>query len=207
LEFGNEIDKANLSYPEGIAIDSRDYIYVADAGNNRVVKYCVSQIVIHSQLGDKYVNENNWIKAIPEYEQVIEIDPLNIDARKGIALAYYENGNWEKAIKAYTYLQKIYPEDQKYNLKIIDSKYNLAIYYEVNSSFGAAAAGFKEVLDINPDYPSAKKRYYMSYIKSLYYSKYIRIIFIALIVLILFAVLIPKMKRKKDSRHSRIKRY
>ena len=35
LEFGNESDGIRLNYPEGIAIDDRDYIYVADAGNNQ----------------------------------------------------------------------------------------------------------------------------------------------------------------------------
>jgi DNA-binding beta-propeller fold protein YncE len=85
LEFGNESERINLNYPEGIVIDDRDYIYVADAGNNRIVKFCVSQIVIHSNLGNKYSEEKNWGKAILEYGQVISIDPSNINAREGIA--------------------------------------------------------------------------------------------------------------------------
>ena len=197
-----------MSYPEGITVDSRDYIYIADAGNNRIVKYCVSKIVIHSQLGDKYTDEKKWAEAAEEYKQVIDIDPLNIDARQGIAMAYFENEDWNKAIEAYTYLQKVYPEDQKYTLKIIDSKYNLALNDEKNTLFGDAAAGYKKVLALNPDYPGAKKRYYISFIKSLYYSLYVRILFIAIVLLVLLAILIPRLRKKrKSSRHSSRNRF
>ncbi|MBA3061586.1 MAG: 6-bladed beta-propeller, partial [Atribacteria sp.] len=184
LEFGNESDRIRLNYPEGIVIDDRDYIYVADAGNNRIVKFCVSQIVIHSNLGDKYSEEKNWGKAILEYEQVISIDPLNINAREGIATAFYENKQWEETIEAYNYLQKVYPDDQKIKLKIIDSQFNLAVDYEKNSLFKDASEEFKEVLNLNPNYPSAKKRYYLSYSKYLFYSTYFRVAFIFLIVLV-----------------------
>jgi len=203
LEFGNESDRINLNYPEGIVIDDRDYIYVADAGNNRIVKYCVSQIVIHSNLGEKYSEEKNWGKAILEYEHVISVDPLNINAREGIATAYYENEEWEKAIEAYGYLQKVYPDDQKIELKIIDSQFNLAVDYENNSLFKVASEEFKEVLDLNPNYPSAKRRYYLAYSKYLFYSTFFRVAFISLVILVFFLILLPKIrKKKKGSRHS-----
>ncbi|GAI24643.1 unnamed protein product, partial [marine sediment metagenome] len=208
LEFGNESDGIRLNYPEGIAIDARDYIYVADAGNNRIVKFCVSQIVIHSNLGDKYSEEKNWGKAILEYEQVISIDPLNINAREGIATAFYKDKQWEEAIEAYNYLKKVHPDDQKIKLKIIDSQFNLAVDYEKNSLFKDASEEFKEVLNLNPNYPSAKKRYYLSYSKYLFYSTYFRVAFISLIILIFFIILLPKIRKmKKSSRHSKRDRY
>lgn len=208
LEFGNELDRISLNYPEGIVIDERDYIYVADAGNNRIVKFCVSQIVIHSNLGDKYSEEKNWGKAILEYEQVISTDPLNINARERIAIAFYENKQWEEAIEAYNYLQKDHPEDQKIELKIIDSQFYLAGDYEKNSLFKDASRKFKEVLDLNPNYPSAKKRYYLSYSKYLFYSTYFRVGFLSLIVIIFFIILLPKIKKKKkSSQHSKGDRY
>jgi tetratricopeptide (TPR) repeat protein len=209
LEFGNELDRIGLNYPEGIVIDDRDYIYVADAGNNRIVKFCVSQIVIHSNLGDKYSEEKNWEGAISEYKQVISIDPLNTNAREGIAIAFYENNQWEEAIEAYNYLQKVHPDDQKINLKIIDAQFNLAIDYEKKSLFKDASRGYKEVLNISPNYPSAKKRYYLSYAKYLFYSTYFRLAFISLIVIIFFIILLPKIKKikKKGSRHSKGDRY
>ena len=208
LEFGNESDRINLSYPEGIVIDDRDYIYVADAGNNRIVKFCVSQIVIHSNLGEKYSEEKNWGKAILEYEQVISIDPLNINAREAIASAYYGNEEWKKAIEAYNYLQNIHPDDQKIKLKIIDSQFNLAVEYEKKSLFKDASKQYKEVLNLSPNYPSAKKRYYLSYSKYLFYSTYFRVGFLSLIVIIFFIILLPRIKKKKkSSQHSKGDRY
>ena len=208
LEFGNESDGIRLNYPEGIAIDDRDYIYVVDAGNNSIVKFCLSKIVIHIRLGNKYLDEHKWAEAILEFKQVISLDPLNLTAREAIALAYYENGEWEKAIDAYNHLQKIHPDDQKIKLKIIDSQFNLAVDYEKNSLFKDASEEFKEVLNLNPNYPSAKKRYYLSYSKYLFYSTYFRIAFLLLIVLIFFIILLPRIRKKtKGSRHSKRDRY
>jgi len=208
LEFGNESEGIRLNYPEGIAIDDRDYIYVVDAGNNSIVKFCLSKIVIHFKLGNKYLDEHKYEKAILEFKQIIYLDPLNVTARETIATAYYENEEWEKAIEAYNYLQKIHPDDQKINLKIIDSQFNLAVDYENKSLFKDASKQFKEVLNLNPNYPSAKKRYYLSYSKYLFYSTYFRAGFISLIILIFFIILLQKFKKKrKSSRHSKIGRF
>jgi len=208
LEFGNESDGITLYYPEGIAIDDRDYVFVVDAGNNSIVKYCLSKIVIHLRLGNKYLDEHKYGEAISEFKQVISLDPLNLTAREAISLAYYENKEWEKAIEAYNYLQKVYPDDQKIKLKIIDSQFNIAVDYENNSLFKDASEEYKEVLNLNPNYPSAKKRYYLSYSKYLFYSTYFRVGFLSLIVIIFFIVLLPKIKkRRKSSRHSKMERF
>jgi len=159
-------------------------------------------------LGDKYSEENNWGNAILEYEQVISIDPSNTNAREGIAIAFYENKQWKEAIEAYSYLQKVHPDDQKIKLKIIDSQFNLAVDDENKSLFKEASEEYKEVLNINPNYPSAKKRYYLSYSKYLFYSTYFRVAFIFLIVLVFFIILLPKIRKmKKVSRHSKGERF
>jgi len=208
LEFGNESDGIRLSYPEGIAVDDRDYIFVADAGNSSIVKYSLSKIVIHIRLGNKYLEEHKWEEAILEFDQVISLDPLNLTAREAIALAFYENKEWKKAMAAYIYLQKVYPENQKIELIIIDSQFNLAVDYENNSLFKVASEEFKKVLNLNPSYPSAKRRYYLSYSKYLFYSPYFRAAFLILVVLIFLLILLPKIKKlKKNSRHSKSGRF
>ncbi|GAH74379.1 unnamed protein product, partial [marine sediment metagenome] len=164
----------------------------------------LSKIVIHVQLGNKYLDEHKWEEAILEFKQVISLDPLNLTARETIALAYYENEEWEKAIEAYNYLQNVHPDDQKIKLKIIDSQFNLAVDYENDSLFKVASEKFKEVLNLNPNYPSAKSRYYLSYSKYLFYSTFFRVAFISLIALIFFIILLPKIRKmRKSSRHSK----
>ena len=102
----------------------------------------------------------------------------------------------------------VYLDDQKIKLKIIDSQFNLAVDDENKSLFKEASEEYKEVLNINPNYPSAKKRYYLSYSKYLFYSTYFRVAFISLIILIFFIIFLPKIRKmKKSSRHSKGDRY
>jgi len=209
LEFGNdETDGIKLSYPEGVVIDERNYIFVADAGNNRIVKYGLSQMVIHNDLGNKYLEEGQWEKAISEFQQALALDPLNLAARQGIALAFYKNGEWKKAIEAYSYLQERDPENQEIKGKIIESRFNLANYYENNSAFKEAYKEYKEVLNLNPDYPSAKRRSYIAYLKYIFYSPYFRVIFLLVILAVFFIILLPKIRKGgKVSKHSRGRGY
>ena len=159
-------------------------------------------------MANKYLDEHKYEEAILEFKQIIYLDPLNVTAREAIASAYYENEEWEKAIEAYNYLQNIHPDDQKIKLKIIDSQFNLAVDYENKSLFKDASKQFKEVLNLNPNYPSAKRRYYLSYSKYLFYSTFFRVAFISLIILIFFIILLPKIRRmKKSSRHSKRRRF
>ena len=128
----------------------------------------------------------------------------SLNSPEGIATAFYENKQWEEAIEAYNYLQKIHPDDQKIKLKIIDSQFNLAVNDEKKSLFKEASEEYKEVLNLNPNYTSAKKRYYLSYAKYLFYSTYFRVIFLLIIIVIFFIIVLPKIKKKKTSRHFKI---
>lgn len=47
----------------------------------------------------KYLIENNYEQAIAEFNKIIEIDPMNVDAYVGIADAYIGMGDTEKAIE------------------------------------------------------------------------------------------------------------
>ena len=48
-------------------------------------------------LGNRYLSEMEYEKAIAEYEAVIEIDPKNAEAYLGLSDAYIEMGEYEKA--------------------------------------------------------------------------------------------------------------
>lgn len=48
-------------------------------------------------LGEKYLSEMNYKKAIAVFKKAIEIDPKNVDAYIGLAEAYIGNGDEEKA--------------------------------------------------------------------------------------------------------------
>ena len=51
------------------------------------------------RLGNRYLDDLDYERAIAAFEQVIEIDPKNVDAYMGLAEAYIGLGDYEKAIK------------------------------------------------------------------------------------------------------------
>ena len=50
-------------------------------------------------LAERYLSEQNYEQAIIEYEKVLEIEPMNVDAYLGIANAYEKVGDIDKAIE------------------------------------------------------------------------------------------------------------
>ena len=51
------------------------------------------------QLADRYLSEQNYEQAIIEFEKVLEIEPMNVDAYLGLAEAYVALGETDKAVK------------------------------------------------------------------------------------------------------------
>ena len=51
------------------------------------------------QLADRYLSEQNYEQAIIEFEKVLEIEPMNVDAYLGIAEAYMALGETDKAVE------------------------------------------------------------------------------------------------------------
>lgn len=51
------------------------------------------------ELGQKYLNELDYVQAIIAYETAIEIDPMSVDAYLGLANAYVAQGEYEKALE------------------------------------------------------------------------------------------------------------
>lgn len=58
--------------------------------------YKVSQGI---ELAERYLSEQNYEQAIIEYEKVLEIEPMNVDAYLGLAEAYKKMGEIDKAIE------------------------------------------------------------------------------------------------------------
>ncbi len=50
-------------------------------------------------LAERYLSEQNYEQAIIEYEKVLEIEPMNVDAYLGLANAYERSGDIDKAIE------------------------------------------------------------------------------------------------------------
>lgn len=51
------------------------------------------------QLADRYLSEQNYEQAVIEFEKVLKIEPMNVDAYLGLAEAYMALGETDKAVK------------------------------------------------------------------------------------------------------------
>ena len=204
-EFGADEHGISLMYPEGIVIDQRGYIFVADAGNNRIVKYCISKIIINKKLGMEFLENKQWGEAIQSFQKVLEEDPKDIESRKALALAYSENAQSELAIEQFTLILQEYPQDQNIVVKLIDTHYALASQYAKENRYKDALSHYKVVLKNQPNYPELKINYYLTYLKYLINSLSFKIVIAAIVFLILFFIIFPKLskKNKKGGKHYR----
>ena len=75
----------------------------------------------------KYLIENNYEQAIAEFNKIIEIDPMNVDAYIGIADAYIGMGDTEKAIE---WLEKGYTLTSDERIKNMIDELNSENYIE-----------------------------------------------------------------------------
>jgi len=78
-------------------------------------------------LGQKYLAELDYEKAIVAFQKVIEVDPKNIEAYLGLATAYEKTDRNEEAIQALEKVVEIEPENSEAYIRIAD------IYIKINN--------------------------------------------------------------------------
>ena len=110
----------------------------------------------HLDLGQKYLEEQNYELAIVEFNKAIEIDPMNVDAYLGLSQAYQNMGDIDTSVQA---LEKLYEKTD--NEQIKDSlilmyaeqeqmHLDLGQKYLEKQNYELSIAEFDKVLEINP---------------------------------------------------------
>ncbi len=110
----------------------------------------------HLDLGQKYLEEQNYELAIVEFNKAIEIDPMNVDAYLGLSQAYQNMGEIDTSVQA---LEKLYEKTN--NEQIKDSlilmyaeqeqmHLDLGQKYLEKQNYELSIAEFDKVLEINP---------------------------------------------------------
>lgn len=51
------------------------------------------------KLAERFLSEQNYEQAVIEYQKVLEIEPMNVDAYLGLADAYFGTGQTDKALE------------------------------------------------------------------------------------------------------------
>ena len=98
--------------------------------------------------GLTYLDQNQYAKAIVQFQEAIKLDSNFKEAYCNLAVAYIEQGSYEKAIQN---LQKAIDIDQYF----IEARFNLSIAYLRLGRFEAAKDAANAVLNIDSKYEPA----------------------------------------------------
>src|SRR3989339_821412 len=115
---------------------------------SKTLKEAPNAALLHHAMGNVYVREENYEKALDYYKNSLELYPLYHAAYNNIGTIYSKNGLFDQAIAAFKEAIKINPE-------YIQSHFNLGTMYYQKGMLTDASNEFKEVLKLNKKYVKA----------------------------------------------------
>lgn len=107
------------------------------------IKFETEKTVYHFNLGISYQVEGELERAKREYEKVLNIDPLYVEAYNNLGSIYKEWGRLDEAITLYEKAVSINPKYAK-------AHHNLGVVFYLQGKFDLAAAKAKLALAYNP---------------------------------------------------------
>jgi hypothetical protein len=125
----------------------------------------------HYFLGKRLASQKEFKGAIVQFEETLRIDPQNANVYHGLAKAFLDNGDVNKAVKLYRQLLPPLPDDLNESRSVDTSRNDYPVlkdlYVNANINFGIALARqgnpaeaarrFKEALRVAPDATTARK--------------------------------------------------
>lgn len=97
----------------------------------------------HIEAAAAYYADGEYDKAIGELEEVIELEPDNVDAYTNLALSYFKNGDYEDAAAAWTDVIDFGPDEASAYFERGTSYFYLKKYEE-------GIADFTQAIDLGP---------------------------------------------------------
>jgi len=114
----------------------------------KTLKDAPDAALLHHALGNMYVREENYEKALDYYKNSLELYPRYHAAYNNIGTIYSKNGLLDQAITAFK-------EAIKINHDYIQSHFNLGTMYYQKGMLMDASSEFKKVLGLNKNYIKA----------------------------------------------------
>jgi len=96
----------------------------------------------------EYQKNEQFTEAIACYEEIIENDPLELNAYFNLGSCYLNIGNQEKAVAAFSHILEVNPH-------AIAAQYNLGYTYKTFGDIDTAIETYQEILEKNPEYDPA----------------------------------------------------
>ena len=115
---------------------------------SKTLKEAPNAALLHHAMGNVYVREENYEKALDYYKNSLELYPLYHAAYNNIGTIFSKHGLYDEAIAAFKEAIKINPE-------YIQSHFNLGAMYYQKGMIMDASNEFKKVLGLNKNYIKA----------------------------------------------------
>jgi Flp pilus assembly protein TadD len=102
----------------------------------------------HMEKGAEFVKQEEYDKAIAEFEAALEQEPDNVAALTMLGVAYYSKFQFDEAISQYEEALEIAPQDP-------DIHSNLAAAYVQTGKLAKAQQEYQTAVDLQPDLAEA----------------------------------------------------
>ncbi len=100
--------------------------------------------IYHFHLGVDHQKRGNAIKAIEEYENVLQLDPDNVEAHNNLGVIYKEQDNLDRAFEHFQFVLTYSPGmDQVHN--------NLGVIHSLRGDYEEAVQEYQKALELNHD--------------------------------------------------------
>jgi tetratricopeptide (TPR) repeat protein len=154
---------------------------------SHTLKVTKNNAVMHNNLGNVFLKQNDYDKAELNYRKALQIDPYDVLANYNIAYLLHIEGKLDEAIRYYLWVVKLRPAhaDAHNNLamalmsksrldeavkhfetalainpKDVEIHYNIAVALADQKQIDKAISHLKEALEIKPDFAEARKKLY-----------------------------------------------
>jgi tetratricopeptide (TPR) repeat protein len=130
----------------GISYQALGNEYLEDAERylKLAIGFQVYNVKASLQLAKVYYQQSKYMEAIEEYSHVIEEEPENQEAIRGLALSYFRANDLTRALRELQEAELMDPND-------IEILYTMGIVFEEKHLFVEAMQYFNKVMDISPD--------------------------------------------------------
>ncbi len=115
-----------------------------DSEQSTVKPKSLKSPIYHFNLGTFYQGEKKLERAKEEYEQVIRLEPFNVEAHNNLGMVYKNLRKFDKAIAEYKKAIALDPQYQK-------AYYNLAVVYYLKGDIKSATTEARLALALSPD--------------------------------------------------------
>jgi len=101
------------------------------------------QTLLYNELGIKYMKQGQFVQAVNQFRNSLNINPNDVNIHEDLGLAFYHLKQYEEALQKFAEIIKINPD-------FAPAYANIGLVYEQLNNMDAAIKTYKEAIRLNP---------------------------------------------------------